>query len=198
MLSAHHTPVRALQQLACYQLAATGAARLQGVQRVGCGQCSGYGVVTVVRILGPVGARACGGARQTDVRQLLDVPRRIPRRHEARLRHQDRGTQFTFFTSTKLHILTQQRTQWYGPTHGTMFAVRYKYNLLENKVTPVSNLFESRIRRRIRRRTRRRIRRLIRRPSVGGFCRIFATALNFQEIMPCECLAIAIDLLNLI
>ena len=163
---------------------------MQAAQRVSCAQCSAYGVVTVVRILGPVGARACGGARQTDVRQLLDVPRRIPRRHEARLRHQDRGTQFTSFTSTKLHILTQQRTQWYGPTHGTMFAVRYKYNLLENKVTPVSNLFESRI--------RRRMSRLIRRPPVGGVCRIFATALNFQKIMPCECLAVAVDHLSLI
>ena len=132
---------------------------MQAVQRVGCGQCSAYGVVTGVRILGPVGARACGGARQAHVRQLLDVPRRIPRRHEARLRHQDRGTQFTCFTSTKVQILTQQRIQWYGPTHGTMFAVRYKYNLLENKVTPVSNLFGSLI--------RRRIRGLIRRPSVG-------------------------------
>ena len=144
----------------------------------------------MARILGPVGARACGGARQAHVRQLLDVPRRIPRRHEARLRHQDRGSQFTCFMSTKVHILTQVRTQWYGPTHGTMFAVRYKYNLLENKVTPVSTFFESRIRRRIRKR--------IRRPSVGGFCRIFATALNFQEIMPCECLAVALDHLNLI
>ena len=25
------------------------------------------------------------------------------------------------------------KTEWYGPTHGTNFAVRYKYNVLEMK-----------------------------------------------------------------